>query len=413
VLRDGAELFVERSEPASRDVRRPAPTVPVVSDPDTERPLLLVLPTALTVGGSEMNMLRVVRVLRDRWAVVIVTTDLHDPRRGSLHALADEVSALVIDLAELGPPESHFELLGLLCAALSIDVVWTSNGSELWAGNVEQIRSTLALSAIVDQECYDARKGWIERFPVVPGLSKLDRYIAQGEPLRRAFVREHHIPSVRVDLIPPSIDSSRFAPSGVDRRHLAQTWNLPPDAQIFALIGRLSAEKQPLEFLDLARRWRYDWGVHFLLVGSGDLHHEVANAIRLGELDNVTWSPFVEDTWAIYPLLSGLVIASTYEGTPLVLVEALAMGIPVLSTDVGNVRVALEEHETGLVVQGFSGAALAEGLDVFRQQLGRLTDNARSSAEEIRARHDARAVATLYERSFATARERVAARRRP
>jgi glycosyltransferase involved in cell wall biosynthesis len=313
---------------------------------------------------------------------------------------------VLIDLTEVGSAECHARLFEVLRAGLDVDVLWASNGAALWASDAGRIRSELRGAAIVEQASRGGPNGGIHRFG--SEASTADRCVAEDDDMRRALVGEHHVPSVRIDAIPPCIGPIRSS-ALTDQRQREQTPGLPSDVQTFALIGRLEAEEQPLEFLDVARRWRYDRTVHFLLVGSGDLDQEVADALRFAELDNVTWLPFVEDRSAIYPLLSGLVVASRCPDTPLVVFEALAMGVPVLSTDIGDVRRTVEEHATGLVVRDFTGAALAEGLDVFRQRLDRLTDNARSSAGSARMRHQAGTVAEAYHVSFTMALQRRAA----
>ena len=115
------------------------------------------------------------------------------------------------------------------------------------------------------------------------------------------------------------------------------------------IVGRLCEVKNHALFLDavaiLARR-----GVEaeFWIVGDGHLRAPLeAQARALGVEDRVTFTGFREDLGAIYRQLDLVALTSLNEGTPLTLIEAMAMGCPVVSTEAGGVPDLLgDEHES-------------------------------------------------------------------
>src|SRR5438046_10045336 len=89
---------------------------------------------------------------------------------------------------------------------------------------------------------------------------------------------------------------------------------------------------------------RYD--ALFVMVGDGDLTPVVDEFIRQHDLKNLRRIPFVENMAEVFSIASGLILTSEFEGMPIVILEALCMGVPVLATDVGDVKLMLDEFNT-------------------------------------------------------------------
>jgi GT2 family glycosyltransferase len=164
----------------------------------------------------------------------------------------------------------------------------------------------------------------------------------------------------------------------------------------------LTAQKRPLDFLDLARR-SADAGRddQFVLIGDGELAGDCDAFIARHGLGNVRRIPFCEDMSQLFPALDGLIITSAYEGLPISMLEALAMGLPVLSTDVGDVGLVLRETGSGWTFAPDSDAdARWAAFGRWRDELPRLQATARSAAASVAERFSAQTVASVYERSW-------------
>jgi len=128
-------------------------------------------------------------------------------------------------------------------------------------------------------------------------------------------------------------------------------------------VGRLDPEKSPLLLLEMIerlqrsnpRRWR------MTIVGTGPLEDDLrAAAERFGgavQMDG--YVPYGAKLLEHYRSADILVHVSQTEGLPQVLIEAQALGLPIVATDVGGVRVALEDGAAGLLVQPNDSEALA------------------------------------------------------
>ena len=133
-------------------------------------------------------------------------------------------------------------------------------------------------------------------------------------------------------------------------------------------VGRIDREKNPLLLVEALARLEQDEpdSYQLRLVGRGPLEEVVRRHARyLGIADRVELSgyvPFGPRLLDIYRRAHVLVNASLTEGVPQVLLEALACGTPIVATDVGGVRAALDGGGAGLLVPPADRDALAQAI---------------------------------------------------
>ncbi|HEY8580210.1 MAG TPA: glycosyltransferase family 4 protein, partial [Beijerinckiaceae bacterium] len=139
--------------------------------------------------------------------------------------------------------------------------------------------------------------------------------------------------------------------------------DLGPKAQIgdrFLFVGRVSPEKGVAHFLEGARRA----GVTPLIVGDGPLLPELR--ARYPEAEFLGWRKSAEAV-ALMREARALVFPSVwYEGQPLTVLEALAMGTPVIVSDVCAARESVIDGETGVWFRSTDADHLAEAITRLR-----------------------------------------------
>jgi glycosyltransferase involved in cell wall biosynthesis len=181
-----------------------------------------------------------------------------------------------------------------------------------------------------------------------------------------------------------AVDAVRFTQAGLNNASwlpnpLAQWPSEVANAQsrTITYLGRLSAEKAPMT---LMQAWRIiceqgrlsDWNLNF--VGSGP--HDVQIQAAMADLPRVQLMPPVSDPYLVLKETGILAVPSLVEGLPLVLMEALAIGVPAVVSDCSaGVRELVDEGRCGLLVNRGDAVDLARGLcklaeeDVLRARL--------------------------------------------
>ena len=153
---------------------------------------------------------------------------------------------------------------------------------------------------------------------------------------------------------------------GVDQLFLDGPALRLPAAPRFVCVGRIDAWKGQLILVQAARRLR-DAGVacEIVLVGDGPCRNRVEEEVRLAGLEDViTVLGWVSGPRVKEELLAAraLVLPSFYEGLPTVIMEAMALGRPVISTYVGGIPELVESGKTGWLVPAGDDRALAQAM---------------------------------------------------
>lgn len=124
----------------------------------------------------------------------------------------------------------------------------------------------------------------------------------------------------------------------------------------------------------------------FVIVGDGPLRRELESLSRQLSIDDrVIFAGFCQDVSAILSIFDIAVFPSITEGSPQALLEAMAMGRPIIATNVGGMKEILEDGETALLVPSKEPKALADGIIyLLRNQHGakKLGIRAKEDAEK-------------------------------
>lgn len=197
----------------------------------------------------------------------------------------------------------------------------------------------------------------VERY----GAAISDGLIAVADLNKQEAIERKVVPPEKIVTIYSGIDLERFSTCTKDRNELCQSLGLDPDRQIVGMIGRLSTQKAPLDFVKAAKQiCQYNSQVQFILVGDGPLTAEVQKAI--GQEQRIRILGFTEHVTEIFSILDVFALSSLWEGLGRALTEAMIMNVPVAATRVGGVPELVIDKETGLLSEPGDTLQLAENI---------------------------------------------------
>ncbi len=220
------------------------------------------------------------------------------------------------------------------------------------------------------------------RTTVGPALKRAvlraDRLIAVSAALRDLAIG-WGVDAARAKVIGNGIDPHRFQP--VPRAEARSELGLPADASVLVSVGTLVERKGFHHVIDcLPQLLQSHAGLHYLIVGGAGAEGDIGDRLRelvrrLGLTDRVHFlGPLAPDRLKV-PLSAAdvFVLATSYEGWANVFLEAMACGLPVVTTRVGgNAQVVCDER-LGQLVPPADARALAAAID---RALGRAWDRA-------------------------------------
>ena len=186
--------------------------------------------------------------------------------------------------------------------------------------------------------------------------------VTGGEKTKRELVERDGLAPDRVAAFPIGLDVGYFRPATPDH-DLRVEFGLPKGHLLVGLISYLRSYKGHEYFVEAARMLAARRGdVTFVIVGEGPEEAAIRSRIeQLGLSGRIRMLGFREDLLNVFRSFDLFAIPSVEGDTiPQVLMQALAIGLPVVSTTVGSIPDVVIDGETGFVVPPRDAAALAE-----------------------------------------------------
>lgn len=239
-----------------------------------------------------------------------------------------------------------------------------------------------------------------------------DLVLANSEGLRQQLLEFWNLPPEHVVVQPNALDLERMT------RLAAEPCPVPRDERFRLLtVGRLDDDKGHAQLLAaLAELVHQDgWNdVLWQVIGSGPREAFLkAEATRLGLERSVQWLGVVANPFPFYQAADVFVLPSRTEGFPNVLLEALACGVPVISTDCpSGPRELLEGGRFGQLVPVGQPSALAQALREVRREYARWQAAAEAGRQLVRCRYARPIVVQQLETRMLEVLERASSARR-
>jgi glycosyltransferase involved in cell wall biosynthesis len=212
--------------------------------------------------------------------------------------------------------------------------------------------------------------GWVKQTHRTPLYYRIDRLclphyeqvICVSEDLHKRCLA-CGVPDGRCVLIENAIETQEFSRS-VSVEQAKGRLGIPAHRLVVGAVGRLSAEKG-LDLLIRAVDQLLDRGfdLELLIAGDGDEFARLEGLIAvLGRRDRIRLLGYRSDTVALYQAMDIFALSSYREGLPNVILEAMALGVPVVATAVAGIPRLVRDGETGLLVRPGEVGELTQAL---------------------------------------------------
>lgn len=199
------------------------------------------------------------------------------------------------------------------------------------------------------------RRIWIRR-ALLPAAHAI---IVPSHVLERVATEVWKQPASRVKYLPNGVDLERFRPRDDTARR-------GDDDVVIGNVAHFRGEKNQALLIRSFAQCTHRDRARLLLVGDGPTRGDAERlAGELGVADRVRFAGPMPDTAPLYAEMDVFALSSRTEQMPLVVLEAMASGLPIVSTDVGDVRSMVAESQRDAIVPRDDAAALAAVLDAW------------------------------------------------
>ena len=345
--------------------------------PGADRRRLALFIPHLGFGGAENVLLEFAsRLDRQRYEVFLIATQSDDSR---LRPDWDKYVDHVWDAAQLAPVEQSRRFLYTMALNWAFDVLVIQNSSAAYSvlPAIKKKRSGVVAIDIL----HNVDQDWAFFSATLEVAEHLDRRVVISQAGRQRLI-DMATPPEKIRLIRNGVDLARFDSGRYQRGRLQRRLNVPDRTKVVLFAGALVRRKRPRLVVDVAMelgRLRPPGDYHFVVAGDGPEEERLRRLLDArGLAQRVTLVGHIDDMGQTLADASLLLITSREEGIPLVLVEALAMQTPVVSSRAGAIEEALPPScgvlvEPGEGEEGRLALAIHQLLDddAHRIEMGR------------------------------------------
>jgi glycosyltransferase involved in cell wall biosynthesis len=317
---------------------------------------LLLVVDSLEVGGAERQVVDLAVALRRKGCGVTVACSVAGDLSGGLEEAGIPVRPLLRQLVKRRLSPAYAWRLRRLLRKERFDLVHAHIYASVVAATIATLGSDMPLVITEHTEAtwQDWRARWLSRWV----YRRVARIIAVSTPIRRRLIERDRVHPDLIAIIPNAVVSvpepSADAPLPAELR----------ERPLVGVVARLQPEKGVANFLKAAARVAPQFpDAHFVVAGDGPLRQQLADlAADLGLERRVHFLGFRSDASELMRFLDVLVVPSLSEGSPLVTLEAVAAGVPVVASAVGGIPDQIRHDKEGLLVPPGDTEALGDAL---------------------------------------------------
>jgi glycosyltransferase involved in cell wall biosynthesis len=332
----------------------------------------------LNVGGAALSVLELAAGQRQRGHDVLVVAGTIPAGEASMEHVADELDVPHLHISalqrELSPRQdaTAVQALHRVLRERNPDVLHTHTAKAGTTGRLAALtRGRHRPSAVVHtyhghvlSGYFSARRERAFRLVERALAYATDALVAVSDEVRDDLVRFRIAPQGKFVVIPYGFDLDARVDATPATRAAKRTEAGLDETFVIGWAGRLTEVKRPL---DLVRVLAQVPDAALVLAGDGELRSDVETLAReLAVADRVHILGYVRDMGSWYAAFDAFLLTSANEGTPVVAIEALAAGVPVVATAAGGTGTVVDDGETGFLTEVGAVEALAVHLRELR-----------------------------------------------
>lgn len=371
-------------------------------------PKVLIVDLSLQYGGSTSRVLSLLTHMPSGQAALAAL---------EAGAIAREARRLNLPVHIVGKSKTQPSILRNLLKLVTIEqyqILDSQNiQSKFWASLTAYFSNATLISTIhswyASEHGKTSLRGKLYTVLELATNQRLRHYITVSERDRQSLLQAG-ISAEKISLIYNAVDIEPEKISS-DPRDLRTEFNLPRESIVCTAVGRLVAIKGfdvLIQAVQIARKQIPT--LSCLIIGNGPLRQELARQIRREGLEDHLRLAGHQPRQAVLQMLKSsniYVMPSRYEGTPIALLEAAALGLPILASKSGGIPELVRDGEHALLCPPEDPVALASGLVQLCQQESYARQLGRNAQQWVRQRFNLKAQvdATLHAYQIAARRD--------
>jgi len=338
------------------DINKKCSGLPCSKKGENGRTHVLCVVPFLVAGGAEKVLLDVVSGLKDeKYDFYVVTTQIRE------HVWIDKFrlyfKSIFIPSEKIFGSRVYRQYIRNLIKRFGIKVVILSN-APLGYEALPKLKNEFKDLRVIDILHVE---GWVATTDELMWVAPfIDKRICISHRLRKFMADKYTAFGFdgkydgRLAVIHNGIELNGSLKGANPCSSFRKKYNIPPETKIISFVGRLSPEKNVSTFVNIAIKLvncETKQTLKFVIAGDGFEMDQIRERIKSSGIEEfILLAGMVDNVAELMKDTHLLLVVSKKEGIPLVIPEALAWGVPVISTDVGAIREIIQDGVNGYLV---------------------------------------------------------------
>ena len=328
--------------------------VPTISVPrknkNNKTKILMIIPWMTTGGADKFNLDLVTRIDRNKFEITIITTE---PNINNWRQLFDN-QVTVYDLTTFLNQKYWISFINYIIKANNIEIIFNTNSTFGYSA-LPYLKANFPNIPIIDyvhmEEWYNRNGGYSRDSSSESSI--ISKTLVCNRNSEKILVDYFKRKPSEVETVYIGVDEEKFNPKKYDREEILKKYNIKNDKnkKIITYIARIDIQKRPLLLIEIIKKLKQNRNDFIIIIaGDGPLLKEIKRKTQIYNLeDDIIFLGNVSKTEEIYKISDLTVNCSIKEGLALTSYESLAMGVPVVSSNVGG-QAELINSDVGEIV---------------------------------------------------------------
>ncbi|MDD1443349.1 glycosyltransferase family 4 protein, partial [Dolichospermum sp. ST_sed3] len=313
--------------------------------------ILYIIPHMVVGGADKVNIDIISSLDKEQFTIHIITTNKNNNVwRERFKPFADNI----LHLSELFDEKYYNLFILYLIRKLKINLIFISNSLQGYT-SLPVIKQSFKNIKVVDLLHGEGGKLDGGGFPFYS--FKYDQYIdlriVINDYLKNHLISKFNINPQKILIIKNGVDVNYFDPELVHDNSFIDIYKIDESDIVITFVGRLDFEKHPENVIYLANSILNSGYKNYkiFVAGNGSEYKTIDLLIKENKLEkNVFLLGHVENIRQLLKDSDILFLCSEMEGLPLIILEAMAMRLPVIASNVGGVNEIVDNYENGFIV---------------------------------------------------------------
>lgn len=311
--------------------------------------ILMIIPWMIMGGADKFNLDFARLINKDKYNIYVITTVPHR------YVWRNEFEKYVNEVFDISTflDEKYWNIfINYIIKTRNINLIFNTN-SIIGYISIPYIKAKFPEIPIIDyihaEEWYNRNGGYSRDSSAVNTL--IDKTLFCNRKSQKIYIDKFNGKKEKTDVVYIGVDSEKFNIKKYNIDLLKKKYNIKENSFNIGYICRIGYEKRPFLLVEIIKRVvAKDKNTNFLIGGDGPLLEEMKNKINALSLsNNVKFLGRIEQPQEFYSICDITINCSVKEGLALTTYESLSMGVPVISSDVGDHKVIIKD-DAGVIV---------------------------------------------------------------